>query len=127
MIALACDHGGYALMQDVKKYLDETGVDYKDFGTYSTESCDYPVYGEAAARAVVSGECERGIIICGTGIGISIAANKVKGARAALCSRLFFSRNGPPAQQCQLAGHGRPRAWNGTGSENCRNVSELRF
>ena len=89
MIALACDHGGYALMQDVKKYLDETGVEYKDLGTHSAESCDYPVYGEAAARAVVSGQCARGIIICGTGIGISIAANKVNGARAALCSDCF--------------------------------------
>ena len=89
MIALGCDHGGYALMQSVKKHLDELGLEYKDFGTYSTDSCDYPVYAKAAANAVASGECERGILICGTGIGISIAANKVKGIRAALCSDCF--------------------------------------
>ena len=89
MIALGCDHGGYALMQSVKKHLDELGLEYKDFGTYSTDSCDYPIYGKAAANAVASGECERGILICGTGIGISIAANKVKGIRAALCSDCF--------------------------------------
>ena len=89
MIALGCDHGGYALMQSVKKHLDELGLEYKDFGTYSTDSCDYPVYAKAAANAVASGECQRGILICGTGIGISIAANKVKGIRAALCSDCF--------------------------------------
>ncbi|MBQ8831618.1 MAG: ribose 5-phosphate isomerase B [Oscillospiraceae bacterium] len=89
MIALGCDHGGYALMQSVKKHLDELGLEYKDFGTYSTDSCDYPVYAKAAANAVASGECEKGILICGTGIGISIAANKVKGIRAALCSDCF--------------------------------------
>ena len=89
MIALGCDHGGYALMQSVKAHLDELGLEYKDFGTYSTDSCDYPVYSKAAANAVASGECEKGILICGTGIGISIAANKVKGIRAALCSDCF--------------------------------------
>ena len=89
MIALGCDHGGYALMQSVKAHLDELGLEYKDFGTYGTDSCDYPVYAKAAANAVSSGECEKGILICGTGIGISIAANKVKGIRAALCSDCF--------------------------------------
>ena len=89
MIALASDHGGYALMQEVKKHLDDLGVKYKDFGTYSEESCDYPDYGEAVARAVASGEYERGIIICGTGIGVSITANKVRGIRAALCGDCF--------------------------------------
>ena len=89
MIALGCDHGGYALMQSVKAHLDELGLEYKDFGTYSSDSCDYPVYAKAAANAVASGECEKGILICGTGIGISIAANKVKGIRAALCSDCF--------------------------------------
>lgn len=89
MIALGCDHGGYALMQKVKKHLDELGLEYKDFGTYSEDSCDYPIYGKAAAEAVANGECDRGIVICGTGIGISIAANKVKGIRAALCSDCF--------------------------------------
>ena len=71
------------------KHLDERGLEYRDYGTYSEESCDYPDYGEAVARAVASGECERGIVICGTGIGISISANKVHGIRAALCGDCF--------------------------------------
>ncbi len=86
MIAIGCDHGGYALKQEILTLLDGRGLAYRDFGTYSTDSCDYPVYGEAAARAVASGECDRGIVICTTGIGISIAANKVKGIRCALCT-----------------------------------------
>lgn len=89
MIALGCDSAGYELMQEVKKHLDERGLEYKDFGTYSTEPVDYPVYGKKVAHAVADGECERGILICGTGIGISIAANKVKGIRAALCHDVF--------------------------------------
>ena len=86
MIALGCDHGGYPLMQEVKKYLDEKGIAYHDFGTYSPDRCDYPDYGAAAARAVASGECEKGILVCTTGVGISIAANKIHGIRCALCS-----------------------------------------
>lgn len=89
MIALGSDHGGFDLMQDIKKYLDEHNLKYEDFGTFSNESTDYPIYAEKAARAVASGQCELGIIVCGTGIGISIAANKVKGIRAALCSDCF--------------------------------------
>ena len=89
MIALGCDHGGYELMQTVKKHLEERGLEYRDFGTYSNESCDYPVFAKKAAKAVASGECDRGILICGTGIGISIAANKIKGVRAALCTDCF--------------------------------------
>ena len=75
MIAIGCDHGGFKLKQAVMKHLEERGLEYKDYGTYSDESCDYPVYGKAMANAVASGECDRGILICGTGIGISIAAN----------------------------------------------------
>lgn len=86
MIALGCDHGGYPLMQEVKKYLDEKGIAYHDFGTYTPDRCDYPDYGAAAARAVASGECEKGILVCTTGVGISIAANKIHGIRCALCS-----------------------------------------
>ena len=82
-IALGSDHGGYALKCDIIQLLEKLGHEYKDFGCYSTESCDYPDFGEAAARAVASGECARGIVICTTGIGISIAANKVKGVRCA--------------------------------------------
>ena len=85
-IALGSDHGGYALKCDIIRLLEKLGHEYKDFGCYSTESCDYPDFGEAAARAVASGEYDRGIVICTTGIGISIAANKVKGIRCALCS-----------------------------------------
>ena len=86
MIALGSDHGGYALKQHIIEYLDAHGLDYRDFGCHSTESCDYPVFAKAAAEAVASGECERGIVICTTGIDISIAANKVKGIRCALCT-----------------------------------------
>lgn len=86
MIALACDHTAIAMKKEVMKLLDERGLTYKDFGTYTDESCAYPVFGARAARAVASGECDRGIIICGTGIGISLAANKIKGIRCALCS-----------------------------------------
>ena len=86
MIALGSDHGGYALKQHIIEYLDAHGLDYRDFGCHSTESCDYPVFAKAAAEAVASGECERGIVICTTGIGISIAANKVHGVRCALCT-----------------------------------------
>ena len=86
MIALGSDHGGLALKQHVMQYLDAHGLAYKDYGCYTSESCDYPDFGRAAAQAVASGECDRGIVICTTGIGISMAANKVKGIRCALCS-----------------------------------------
>ena len=89
MIAIGSDHGGFALKQALMAHLDRRGLAYKDFGTYSEASCDYPVYAKAVANAVVSGECERGIIICGTGIGVSITANKVPGIRAALCGDCF--------------------------------------
>ena len=91
MIALANDHSGIALKEEIKKLLDKRGLEYKDFGTNTEASVDYPIYGESVAKAVVSGECDRGIIICGTGIGISIAANKVRGARAALCTDCFMA------------------------------------
>ena len=92
MIALGCDHGGYPLMKEVIKYLDEAKIEYKNYGTYSEDSCDYPVFAKAVAGAIVNGECEKGILICGTGIGISIAANKVKGVRAALCHDCFSAK-----------------------------------
>ena len=92
MIALACDHGAYALKEKLKKHLDDLGLEYKDFGTYSEESCDYPIYGEAVARAVASGECDRGILICGTGVGISLSANKVQGIRCVTCSEPYSAR-----------------------------------
>lgn len=92
MIGLGCDHGGFELKEAVKKHLEARGLEYKDYGTYSTASCDYPVYGRAVAKAVAAGECDKGIIICGTGIGISITANKVPGVRAALCSDCFSTQ-----------------------------------
>ena len=92
MIALGSDHGGWALKQEVMKHLDARGLEYKDYGTYSEDSCDYPVYGKAVAHAVADGECEKGIIICGTGIGISITANKVKGISAEM-TRLHNDAN----------------------------------
>ena len=89
MIGIGSDHGGFALKEAIKKHLEERGLEYKDFGTYSSASCDYPFYGRAVAKAVAAGECQLGILICGTGIGISITANKVPGVRAALCSDCF--------------------------------------
>ncbi len=89
MIAIGSDHGGYALKQVLMAHLDKRGLAYKDFGTYSEASCDYPVYAKAVAHAVANGECERGILICGTGIGVSMTANKIPGIRAALCGDCF--------------------------------------
>ena len=89
MIAIGNDHAGYELKEAVKAYLESKNIEYKDYGTYNTDSCDYAVYAEKVARAVVSGECEKGLLFCGTGVGISIAANKVRGIRAACCSDLF--------------------------------------
>lgn len=89
MIAIGSDHGGFAMKKALMAHLDQRGLAYRDFGTYSEASCDYPVYAKAVANAVASGECERGIIICGTGIGVSITANKIPGIRAALCGDCF--------------------------------------
>ena len=86
IISMGCDHGGYLLKEHVKKYLTEQGHEVKDFGCHSLDSCDYPQFGAAAARAVADGSCEKGIVICTSGIGISISANKIKGIRCALCS-----------------------------------------
>jgi ribose 5-phosphate isomerase B len=85
-IAMGSDHGGYALKEHLKAYLEGKGHQVEDFGCHSTESCDYPDFGRAAAQAVADGACERGIVVCTTGIGISITANKVRGIRCALCS-----------------------------------------
>ena len=92
MIAIGCDHGGFALKQEIIKYLEEQQIPYQDFGTYSEESCDYPEYAEKVAWSITSGEAEKGILICGTGIGISIAANKIHGIRAALCHDYFSAK-----------------------------------
>jgi ribose 5-phosphate isomerase B len=89
MIALGCDHGGFGYMRELKAHLHGRGIAYRDFGTYTDDSCDYPEFARRAAGAVVSGECCAGILICGTGIGMAIAANKVPGIRAALCADCY--------------------------------------
>lgn len=92
MIAIGSDHGGFALKAEIMKHLEKRGLPYRDFGTYSEASCDYPVYGRAVAKAVAAGEYEFGILICGTGIGVSITANKIPGVRAALCGDCFSAQ-----------------------------------
>lgn len=89
MLAIGSDHAAFRFKEEIKIYLDEKGIAYKDFGTYSEESTDYPIYGEVVANAVASGEFEKAILICGTGVGISLAANKVKGIRAVVCSDCY--------------------------------------
>ena len=89
MIALGCDQAGYDLKQEDIKYLEEKKIPYKVYGCYSTDPVDYPIYARKVGKAIQDGECEKGILICGTGIGISIAANKMKGIRAALCTDCF--------------------------------------
>lgn len=89
VIAIGSDHGGFELKQEIIKYLTKKGIGFEDFGCFSEASCDYTDYGKAVAEAVASGKYEKGILICGTGIGISITANKIKGIRCALCSDCF--------------------------------------
>ncbi len=91
-IGIGSDHGGFELKEAVKEYLQGKNIEVVDYGTYNEESVDYPDYGEKVATAVVEKEVDRGIVVCGTGIGISIAANKVKGARCALCSEEYSAR-----------------------------------
>ncbi len=92
MIALGADHGGFGLKEFIKKHLEKKGIEYKDFGTYSEDSVDYPVYAEKVCKAIQEGVCESGILCCGTGIGISMAANKFKGIRCALVRDSFSAR-----------------------------------
>ena len=89
MIAIACDHSALDMKRNIEELLDEMGLEYMDFGTDSTASCDYPVFAVRAANAVVSRKCDKGILICGTGNGMSLAANKVKGIRCAACSEPY--------------------------------------
>lgn len=88
-VALGCDHGGFELKQEIIKYLEEKQIEYKDYGCHSTESTDYPIYAKKVAHGILDGECDLGILVCGTGIGISITANKIKGIRAAVCTDCF--------------------------------------
>ena len=92
IIAIGCDHGGFDLKNELMRHLESLNIEYKDFGCYTTESVDYPDIAEVVCESVVSGECEKGILVCGTGIGMSIAANKIKGIRAALLSDTFSAK-----------------------------------
>lgn len=92
MIAIGCDHGGFELKEHIIKHLEDKGVEFKDYGTYSEDSVDYPDYAKKVCTAIIEGEADKGILICGTGIGISIAANKHKGIRAALCSDVYSTK-----------------------------------
>ncbi len=92
MIAIGSDHGGYALKERIIRHLKEAGIPYEDLGCHSTESCDYPVYGHAVAQAVAEGRCEKGIVVCTTGIGIAISANRHPGIRCALCADTLTAR-----------------------------------
>lgn len=89
MIALGCDHGGYGLKQEIVSYLNKNHIEFMDHGCYNEESCDYPVFAKAVGNSIIEGKCDKGILICGTGIGIAIAANKIKGIRAAVCSDCY--------------------------------------
>ena len=92
MIAIGCDHGGFNLKNAIMKKLEEMGLEFKDFGTYTTDSCDYPDIAKEVCRSITEGECDKGILVCGTGIGMSIAANKVCGIRAAHVTDTFSAR-----------------------------------
>lgn len=105
-IGIGCDHAGFSMKEEIKAYLTEQGHELTDCGTYSTKSCDYPVFGERVALAVKNGEVERGILICGTGIGISLAANKVKGIRAAVCSEPYSAQMAVRHNDAQIVAFG---------------------
>ncbi len=92
MLAIGCDHGGFELKTHIIKHLEERGIELKDFGTFDENSCDYPDIAEKVCNSVIGGECDRGILVCGTGIGMSIAANKIKGIRAALCTDVYSAK-----------------------------------
>ena len=106
MIAIGSDHGGYALKQEIMAYLESQGVSYRDYGCYSEESCDYPDIAAAVCSAINGGDCEKGILICGTGLGISLAANKVKGIRAAVCSEPFTAKMARAHNNCNILAFG---------------------
>ncbi|SFF00181.1 ribose-5-phosphate isomerase [Paenibacillus algorifonticola] len=92
MLAIGSDHAAFEYKQEIKAWLDEKGIAYKEFGAFGTERTDYPTYGEKVAKAVASGECEKGLLFCGSGVGISITANKVKGIRAVVCSEPYSAQ-----------------------------------
>ncbi len=105
-IGIGNDHTALELKAEIIEFLQENGHEVVDYGTKEAGSCDYPVYGEIVARAVVAGEVERGILICGTGLGISLAANKVKGIRAAVCSEPYTAKMSRAHNDCQVLAFG---------------------
>lgn len=102
MIAIGCDQGGYELKGHIIEHLKEKGIEYKDYGVYSEDSVDYPDCAKPVCEAIQTGECERGILICGTGIGISISANKFKGIRAALCGDVYSAKMAKEHNNAQI-------------------------
>ena len=126
MIAIASDHGAYALKEAVKQHLEARGLAYKDFGTDGEASCDYPDFVAPAAKAVASGECDRGIVLCTTGIGASITANKTR-ASAAPCSRQDVRPAHPPAQRHQYDGPGRRCGGSHAGHGDCGHLAGHRL
>lgn len=127
MIALACDHAGFALMQDVIGYLEKNGVEYVNFGTYSEEPCDYPDYAKKVAEAIIKGDCDRGILVCGTGIGITIAANRYRGIRAANCTNVFMARAARQHNDANILGLGGRVIGTGTAREILKVFLETEF
>lgn len=102
VLAIGSDHAGYNLKKEIVKYLEESNIKYTDFGTYSCDSVDYPDYGFKVAEAVKEGKCDRGIVICGTGLGISMVANKVPGIRAALCTNSYMAKMAIEHNDCNI-------------------------
>ena len=127
MIALGCDHAGFDLMQEVISYLQDNNIEFKNFGTYDKQSCDYPVFAGRVARSVLSGECERGVRICGTGIGITIAANRYKGIRAANCANVFMAKACREHNDANILGMGGRVIGTGTAIEILKAFLETEF
>ena len=117
-IGIGNDHSALELKAEIVEFLKEKGHEVVDYGTYTTDSCDYPVYGEKVARAVVAGEVEKGILICGTGLGISLAANKVKGIRCALCTDVTMARLTREHNDANMLSMGQRT----TGIETCKDI-----
>ncbi len=127
MIALASDHAGFSYKEKIKTVLNELQLPFTDFGTDSNESVDYPDYGHAAALAVSKGECNKGILVCGTGIGMSIVANKHTGVRAAACETIEAAETVAKTQRCQRRLYWRTIDNMGRGTGNRKNFSHYRF
>ena len=127
MIALACDHAGFELMKDVIAYLEENEIEFINLGTYTDEPCDYPDYARKLVKAIKSGECDRGILICGTGIGITIAANRYEGIRAANCTNAFMARASRLHNDANVLGLGGRVIGTGTAREILKAFLETEF